>query len=396
MGYDIQTKEQDTEYTRCVQRRSRDNDLFTEPEGYTSWVTRTKYEGLLNPENQLQTNLMKLYGIDIWPTPAMTTEVKSFLRFGNVDKEFIQDNWTLTEPLKNLFEMDETFQEKENGQDDHDTIILTEDLFLDLLDHGFDGKRTFENNDEQFDPIKTLSVHEPKTLHNHFSKVTAATSVNDVIAANVMNMDLRKWITMAQDMNVIVDNTINMLSEKKPNTWKDILEDWLIRILRSPNRNTEVTNCSILRHSETIRKLNEKQARQSLFLSGQPNYYTKRNTDNQNRILLSGKMIIETVDEESYGSIGEKNILEGILLPWNLQTTWKRGNNPLFYIVALGLGILPRPLLMDLLKSLSVGTVVEDHGSTEGVISRIPGISEVRTLQRRNYYYSTRKFEQTT
>src|SRR5271155_4397018 len=161
MGYDIQTKEQDTEYTRCVQRRSRDNDLFTEPEGSTSWATRAEYKGLFNPENQLQKKLMKLYGIDIWPTPAMTTEVKSLLRFGNIDKGFIQDNWTLTEPLKNLFEMDKTFQEKKNGQDDHDTIILTEGLFLNLLDHGFDGKRTLENNNEQFDPIKTLSVHEP-------------------------------------------------------------------------------------------------------------------------------------------------------------------------------------------------------------------------------------------
>src|SRR5271168_5492322 len=79
MDYDIQTKEQDTEYTRCVQRRSRDNDLFTEPEGSTSWATRAEYEGLFYPENQLQTDLMKLYGM--WPTPAMTTEVKSFLRF---------------------------------------------------------------------------------------------------------------------------------------------------------------------------------------------------------------------------------------------------------------------------------------------------------------------------
>src|ERR1700678_4582591 len=49
MGYDIQTKEQDTEYTRCVQRRSRDNDLFTEPEGYTSWATRAEYEGVVQP-----------------------------------------------------------------------------------------------------------------------------------------------------------------------------------------------------------------------------------------------------------------------------------------------------------------------------------------------------------
>src|SRR5271155_597899 len=48
----VETKEeQDTKNTR----QSRDNDLFTEPEDCTSWVTRTKYIGLLNPENQLQT-----------------------------------------------------------------------------------------------------------------------------------------------------------------------------------------------------------------------------------------------------------------------------------------------------------------------------------------------------
>src|ERR1700678_3078143 len=46
-----ETKEQNTEYTRCVQQRSRDNDLFAEPEGCTSQEGRTEYEGLLSPEN---------------------------------------------------------------------------------------------------------------------------------------------------------------------------------------------------------------------------------------------------------------------------------------------------------------------------------------------------------
>src|ERR1700678_4732339 len=68
--YDIQTKEEDTEDTRSVPQQTRDNDLFTEPEGYTSWVTRTEYKGLLNPENQPQTNPMKLDGIAEWPTPT--------------------------------------------------------------------------------------------------------------------------------------------------------------------------------------------------------------------------------------------------------------------------------------------------------------------------------------
>src|SRR6202522_4447767 len=246
MGYVTQTKEQDTEYTRCVQRRLRDNDLFAEPEDCTSWMTGTKYIGLLNPENQLQTGLMKLDGIDIWPTPAMTTEVKSFLRFGNVDKGFIQDNWTLTEPLENLFEKDKIFLDKKNNQDDEDEIMSPVGSFSQLLDPECSNERTLENDDEQSDPIKSLSVHGLKTLRNHhFSKVTVATSVNDVIAVNVTNMDPRKRITMAR----IVNYMINSLSGKGPNIWEDIFEDWLIWTPQLPNKNTALANHSTKKFS---------------------------------------------------------------------------------------------------------------------------------------------------
>ena len=88
-----------------------------------------------------------------------------------------------------------------NEQDNNDMIMLPEGLFLNLLDQEFNDERTLENDDEQSDPIKTLSVLGLETLHNHFSKVTAATSVNDIIAVNIMNMDLQKWITMARIVN---------------------------------------------------------------------------------------------------------------------------------------------------------------------------------------------------
>src|ERR1700678_1414369 len=71
-------------------------------------------------------------------------------------------------------------------QDNKDMIMLLEGLFLNLLDQEFNNEEAFENNDDQSDLIKTLLVHGLKTLHNHFSKVTAATSVND------MDMDLQK------------------------------------------------------------------------------------------------------------------------------------------------------------------------------------------------------------
>src|SRR5271168_9086 len=135
-----ETEKQNTEYTRCVQQRSRDNDLFTEPERYTSWATRTKYEGMLNPENQPQTEPMKDNGTDIWPTPTTTTA-----GFRNFDAEFIQNNEDLMKPQN---------KRNINGQGNNDIIMLPERLFPDSMDQEFDDKWTFENDDEQFDPIK--------------------------------------------------------------------------------------------------------------------------------------------------------------------------------------------------------------------------------------------------
>src|ERR1700678_1754465 len=224
-----ETKEQNTGNTRSVPRRSRNNDLFTKPEGCTPWVARTEHGGLLNSGNQLQIEPMKLNGIAEWPTPTTTTkEVKSFLGFRNFNKEFIQNEQDLTKS-KN--------KRNEKAQDNCDIIMLPERLFPDLLDQELDDEWTFRNNDEP----------------NHFSKDTVATSVNNVIAVNVTTMDPRKWITMAR----IVNNMINSLSGRGPNIWKDIFEDWRIWIPQLPNKNTALTNHSILRHSKPIQILNE-------------------------------------------------------------------------------------------------------------------------------------------
>src|ERR1700678_520908 len=163
--------------------------------------------------------------------------------------------------------------------------MLPERLSPDLLDQELDDERTFENDDEQLDPIKTLSVHGHKTLPNHFSKVTAATSVSDVIAVNVMNMDLRKGITMARDMDMIVDDTISLLRER-PNIREDIFEEWLTWTPRLPNRDTTITDHSTLWCSKSIQELNGRLARRSHFLSKQPDQYLAENTNNQGKILL--------------------------------------------------------------------------------------------------------------
>src|ERR1700678_4170526 len=114
-----ETKEQNTKYTRSVPRRSRDNDLFAEPEGYTSWVTRTVYEGMLNPKNQPQTGSMKDVGIDEWPTPTTTKKVKSFLGFENFNTESPQNDEDLMKPHN---------KQDKNEQDNRDMVMLPEGL----------------------------------------------------------------------------------------------------------------------------------------------------------------------------------------------------------------------------------------------------------------------------
>jgi hypothetical protein len=390
----IETKEErDTENIR----QSRGSDLFAEQEGCTPWIAKTEYEGLLKPEDQLQLSPMKPDGITERPTPTTTTkEVKFFLKLGNFDEEFPQNEEDLTKSKD---------KQNEKGRDYNDTIISTEDLFLDLLDQELDDERTFENDDEQFDPIKTLSVHEPRTLHNHFSKVAAATSVNDVIAVNNMNKDPQKRITLGRDMDITVENKINVSLGKRPNMWKDESENWPIRLLRSPNKKgssilmpdplmpkpldkTKQTNDLIawmIKSPDAITvtakygnswcsrivkgQSDGRQARQNLSLSG----------PKENFVCILGWRLEDLTKPMNGTSIPwnphERNLFntftEDVLLPGNLRTSWKREGNLLFYITAFSLGIRPRPLFMDPSESFNSELVMEDHESTKGVILRI-------------------------
>ena len=158
-----------------------------------------------------------------------------------------------------------------------------------------------------------------------------ATSVNDVIAVNVMNMDLQKWITMAQDMNMIINHTINILLGRRPNIWKDTLKDWLTRILRLPNKNTALTNRNTLRH------------------------YTEESTTNQ------------SIGEEDDQGTLVQNVFSTpmMLLPWNPRLENTLREDSLFYDERY-----PKSRIINLLRSIAFnfGMVVEDHQSLKGVI----------------------------
>src|SRR6202522_4489129 len=193
-------------------------------------------------------------------------------------------------------------------------------------------------------------------LFTRIAKYQLRAAATLVMTVKVIDMDLQKQKAKAQHRDITINDVIDTLLVKKPDLWKDKSKNRRIWIPRPP-KNTTLTNRSTLQQSKTIQILNGKQARQSLFLSGQPDRYLAESTDNQDKILLPGETIIKTVAQNIFDAP-----TRGILLPWNLQTSWIGENNLLFYIAAFNVGIHPGPLLIDLLQPLTSG--VEDHEPT--------------------------------
>jgi hypothetical protein len=111
--------------------------------------------------------------------------------------------------------------------------VLPEGLFLNFLGHEFNDERTFENSDEQFDLIRTLSAHELKRLHNHISKVTAATSVNDVMSHDCQCHEYGPTETNNEGIQYghAYQDIMDILLEKE----SDELKNW--RLKKLDNRN---------------------------------------------------------------------------------------------------------------------------------------------------------------
>src|ERR1700678_2098087 len=116
-------------------------------------------------------------------------------------------------PGSKMIQSDTLSRQPDHGigieQDNEDMVLLPENLFINLLEHNMTNPTRIlainntDNEDDDPDAIKSLSIHGLKTLRNHFSNNTAAFSVND-ITINVMDMDLQRRITTAQDMDIPV------------------------------------------------------------------------------------------------------------------------------------------------------------------------------------------------
>ena len=76
-------KEDLEQYTKMVLQRLQENNMYLKPKKCEFAKERIEYLGMIISHNLVSMDLVKLAGIQNWPTPTTTKQVQSFLGFGN-------------------------------------------------------------------------------------------------------------------------------------------------------------------------------------------------------------------------------------------------------------------------------------------------------------------------
>lgn len=85
-----------------VLRRLREHDLYLKPKKCEFERLEVEYLGLIISENQTRMDLVKVKGIQEWPTPKNASGVRQFRGFANFYQRFIQDFGKICKPLDRL------------------------------------------------------------------------------------------------------------------------------------------------------------------------------------------------------------------------------------------------------------------------------------------------------
>ena len=96
------TEEKHAQVVRQVLQVLKENKLFLYPEKCEFYKQQIKYLGLVISENEVSMDLVKVAGVQEWPTPENKTDVQTFLDFVNFYQRFIQNFFAKARPLFDL------------------------------------------------------------------------------------------------------------------------------------------------------------------------------------------------------------------------------------------------------------------------------------------------------
>jgi len=95
-------KEEHEQAVRRVLQVLKENKLFLRPEKCEFCKQRIEYLGLVISENEVSMDLVKVAGVQEWPTPENKMSVQAFLGFVNFYRRFIRDFSAKARPLFDL------------------------------------------------------------------------------------------------------------------------------------------------------------------------------------------------------------------------------------------------------------------------------------------------------
>jgi hypothetical protein len=116
------TKEALWRITKQVLEKLREHNFFLKAKKCEFCKTKIKYLSMIIEQGKIAMDLVKLGGIRDWPTPTTVKQVQSFLGFRNFYWKFISHYLDLAQPLNCLTKKDRKFEWTTDCQDAFDTM----------------------------------------------------------------------------------------------------------------------------------------------------------------------------------------------------------------------------------------------------------------------------------
>jgi RNase H-like domain found in reverse transcriptase/Reverse transcriptase (RNA-dependent DNA polymerase) len=286
------TKDELERITKLVLEKLWEHNLFLKPKKCKFCQTRIEYLGMIIEEGKISMDTVKLGGIRDWPVPTMLKQTQSFLVFGNFLPKVHFPLLRTARPLNDLTKKDKKFKWSTDCQ-------------------------------EAFDTMKKWFTEEPVLLMPNQSKPFQIKSDTSKVATGVVltqldpNGDrhpvefLSKTFSETERKYKIYDQELLSI------IWA--LKEWRHYIQGSGHTTIVYSNHKNLTYFQMAQKLNNRQARWSLYLSGfdlklihlpgmkmvqsdalsrWPDYGTDEQIEEEDKVVLSDNLFINLLDTE--------------------------------------------------------------------------------------------------
>jgi RNase H-like domain found in reverse transcriptase/Reverse transcriptase (RNA-dependent DNA polymerase) len=286
------TKEELERVTKLVLEKLWEHDLFLKAKKCEFCQKRIEYLGMIIEEGKISMDAVKLGGIRDWPVPTTLKQTRSFLGFGNFYPKLIFHYSELAWPLNNLTEKDKKFEWTTECQRAFDTM-----------------KKRFTEEPVLLMPDQS----KPFQIESDTSKVATGTVLPQLdsngdwhpipFLSKTFSETERKYEIYDQELLGII--------------WA--LKEWRHYIQGSGHTMIVYSDHKSLTYFRTAQKLNDQQARWSLYLSGfdlklihlpgtkmvqfdalsrRPDYGTDKQMEENNKVVLPDNLFINLLDTE--------------------------------------------------------------------------------------------------